>query len=52
MPMFFYLSGMGSTFFDLEKNNFKRFVLNKIERLYIPMFLAIPVLLIPRLYLS
>jgi hypothetical protein len=48
--MFFYISGIGSTFFDTEKNNYGIFVGGKVLRLLVPFILAIFVFLIPRLY--
>lgn len=52
MPLFFYIAGMSSTFYDSEKNGYLKFVKNKSVRLLLPLFGAILVLLIPRLYLS
>lgn len=52
MPMFFYISGMSSTFFNAEKNGYVAFVLGKVNRLLVPLFLAILTLLVPRLYFS
>jgi fucose 4-O-acetylase-like acetyltransferase len=48
--MFFYISGMGATFFDTEKNHFGIFVGGKVLRLLVPFIAAIFVFLIPRLY--
>jgi hypothetical protein len=50
IPMFFYISGIGATFFDTEKNNFGIFLGGKVFRLLVPFVLAIFVFLIPRLY--
>ena len=50
IPMFFYISGMGATFLDTEKNNYGIFVGGKILRLLVPFVVAIFVFLIPRLY--
>ena len=52
MPMFFYISGMSSTFFNAEKHGYLSFVKGKANRLLVPLFLAILTLLVPRLYLS
>jgi surface polysaccharide O-acyltransferase-like enzyme len=52
MPMFFYISGMSSTFFNAEKHGYLSFVKGKVNRLLIPLFLAILTLLVPRLYFS
>jgi hypothetical protein len=52
MPMFFYISGMSSTFFNAEKHGFYIFLKGKINRLIIPLFLSIIFFLVPRLYLS
>jgi len=48
--MFFYISGIGATFFDTEKNHFGIFVGGKVLRLLVPFVIAIFVFLIPRLY--
>jgi len=48
--MFFYISGIGATFFDTEKNHFGIFVGGKVLRLLVPFIVAIFVFLIPRLY--
>ena len=48
--MFFYISGIGSTFFDTEKKHFGIFVGDKVLRLLVPFVVAIFVFLIPRLY--
>ena len=48
--MFFYISGIGSTFFKTEEKNFGIFVGDKVLRLLIPFVVAIFVFLIPRLY--
>jgi hypothetical protein len=50
IPMFFYISGIGSTFFKTEEKNFGIFVGDKVLRLLIPFVIAIFVFLIPRLY--
>mmetsp|Transcript_8457 Transcript_8457/g.14197 ORF Transcript_8457/g.14197 Transcript_8457/m.14197 type:complete len:240 (+) Transcript_8457:284-1003(+) len=52
MPLFFYISGIGASFFDTRKKGYLIFVSDKIQRLLLPMLLAILFLLIPRLYLS
>lgn len=48
--MFFYISGIGSTFFKTEEKNFGFFVGDKVLRLMVPFAVAIFVFLIPRLY--
>ena len=48
--MFFYLSGIGATFFRTEDKNFAIFVGEKALRLLVPFVVAIFVFLIPRLY--
>lgn len=48
--MFFYISGMGSTFFNTEGKGFGIFVYDKVLRLMVPFVLAIFIFLIPRLY--
>lgn len=48
--MFFYISGMGATFFNTEGKGFGYFVWGKITRLLIPFVIAVFIFLIPRLY--
>jgi fucose 4-O-acetylase-like acetyltransferase len=48
--MFFYISGIGATFFDTERKNYCWFVGSKVLRLLFPFIIAIFVFLIPRLY--
>lgn len=48
--MFFYISGIGSTFFRTEEKHFGIFVGEKALRLLVPFVIAIFVFLIPRLY--
>jgi len=48
--MFFYISGIGSTFFRTEDKNYGIFVGDKVLRLLVPFTLAIFIFLIPRLY--
>jgi len=48
--MFFYISGMGSTFFNTEGKGFGIFFGDKVLRLLVPFVLAIFIFLIPRLY--
>ena len=48
--MFFYISGIGSTFFNTEKNHYGIFVGGKVLRLLVPFVIGIFVFLIPRLY--
>lgn len=50
IPMFFYISGIGASFFDTEKNHYGIFIGNKIVRILIPFTIAIFAFLIPRLY--
>ena len=50
IPMFFYISGIGATFFDTEKKHYGVFVGGKVLRLLLPFVVAIFVFLIPRLY--
>lgn len=52
MPLFFYISGMSSTFFKTERDGFKIYVKSKVQRLLFPLALACLTLLMPRLYLS
>ena len=48
--MFFYISGMGATYFNTEGKGFFLFTWNKTLRLLVPFVIAIFVFLIPRLY--
>jgi|TARA_B110000305_G_scaffold58517_1_gene64803 fucose 4-O-acetylase-like acetyltransferase len=48
--MFFYISGIGATFFKTEEKNFGIFVGEKALRLLVPFIIGIFVFLIPRLY--
>lgn len=48
--MFFYIAGMGATFFNTEGKGFGNFVGNKTLRLIVPFVIAIFIFLIPRLY--
>jgi len=50
IPMFFYISGIGATFFKTEEKNFGIFVGEKALRLLIPFTVGIFAFLIPRLY--
>jgi len=50
IPMFFYISGMASTFFNTEGKGFALFLWEKVLRLVIPFVVAIFIFLIPRLY--
>ena len=53
IPMFFYISGMGTTFTNTERDlAFLRFLWGKILRIAIPFGIAIFVFLMPRLYLG
>ena len=50
--MFFYISGIGATFFKTEEKNFGIFLGEKSLRLLVPFVIAVFVFLIPRLYLG
>jgi peptidoglycan/LPS O-acetylase OafA/YrhL len=50
IPMFFYISGIGATFFNTEEKNFGIFVGEKSLRLLLPFIVGIFAFLIPRLY--
>jgi fucose 4-O-acetylase-like acetyltransferase len=50
MPLFFYISGIGSA--HVKDLAYSSFLASKIKRLVFPMIIAILFLLIPRLYLS
>ena len=50
IPMFFYISGMASTFFNTEGRGFSLFLADKTLRLVVPFVIAIFLFLIPRLY--
>jgi peptidoglycan/LPS O-acetylase OafA/YrhL len=53
IPMFFYISGIGTTYYKTEKKNaYCLFVWNKVTRIMFPFIVACFVFLIPRLYLG
>ena len=52
IPMFFYISGIGSTFFNTERKNYFIFIGEKMLRLLLPFVIGIFVFLMPRLYLG
>lgn len=52
MPLFFYISGLSSTFFKTERDGFVIYFKGKVMRLLVPMILACLTFLVPRLYLS
>ena len=52
IPLFFYISGMSSSFFNSKKNDYRAYLVAKVKRLLVPLVLSIVFLLIPRLYLS
>lgn len=51
IPMFFYISGIATTFFNTEKHGFLVFLKSKVLRLLGPLVICIFVFLIPRHYL-
>ena len=50
--MFFYISGMASTFFNSEGKGFGWFMWDKFLRLMLPFIIAIFIFLMPRLYMG
>ena len=52
IPMFFYISGIGTTFYNTEKKGFLLFLKSKVLRILIPFVASIFLFLIPRLYFS
>lgn len=52
IPIFFYISGMATTFWNSEKKHFGQYVYQKFLRLLVPFFIAIPTILIPRLMMA
>ena len=51
--MFFYISGIGTTYYKTEKKNaYCLFVWNKVTRIMFPFIVACFAFLIPRLYLG
>lgn len=50
IPMFFYISGMASTFYNTEGKGFGLFLGDKTLRLLVPFVLALFIFLMPRLY--
>ena len=52
MPIFFYISGMSAVFFNFDRPKpFMRFFIGKINRLIVPLILAVFFLLMPYLYI-
>jgi hypothetical protein len=52
IPSFFYLSGNAMTFFKTQEKGFFKYLWGKMTSLIFPLCLAIPILLIPRLYIG
>ena len=53
IPMFFYISGMISSFFRTEKPmSWFRFTWSKCTRIFFPFLVAIPLFLIPSLWMQ
>ena len=53
IPMFFYISGYGASFFKTEKpNSWFRFTWGKCTRIFFPFLVAIPLFLIPSLWMQ
>jgi surface polysaccharide O-acyltransferase-like enzyme len=50
IPMFFYISGIASSYFNTEGRGFTLFFVDKVLRLILPFFAAIFIFLVPRLY--
>ena len=50
IPMFFYISGIGASFFDTEAKHYGIFLGGKVLRILVPFTIAIFIFLIPRLY--
>ena len=50
IPLFFYISGTASSFYDCEKKGYLRYIWQKTIRLMVPFFVAVPIFLLPRLY--
>lgn len=46
------MSGLGAVNYKTEKHGFITFFLSKLNRLMIPFFIAIPVILVPKLFIS
>jgi peptidoglycan/LPS O-acetylase OafA/YrhL len=52
IPIFFYISGMSLTYYDTQKKGFVVYLKSKFIRLIVPFFVALIVILVPRLYLA
>ena len=52
IPSFFYLSGNAMTFYKTQEKGFGKYFVGKITSLILPFILAIPILLVPRLYMG
>jgi hypothetical protein len=52
IPIFFYISGVGASHYNCEKHSFLSFLGSRVMRLLVPLLVAIPLFLMPRLYLT
>ena len=52
IPLFFYISGAATKFFNADKRGFLSFTWDKVKRLLLPAIVAIPIFLVPMLYLD
>jgi hypothetical protein len=52
IPIFFYISGLATTFWNSDTKYYNQYVFQKFMRLMIPLFIAIPTVLVPRLYFA
>jgi len=52
LPMFFYISGVATSFFDAQEEGFVKFFMNKCKRLLLSLLFAIFIFLMPRLYFA
>jgi peptidoglycan/LPS O-acetylase OafA/YrhL len=52
VPLFFYISGMVTNYYDTGRKGYVQFLKGKTLRLLVPFFIACFVILIPRLYLT
>jgi glucans biosynthesis protein C len=50
IPVFFYISGFSTTYYNTEKKSFCLFFKQRLLRLIIPYILGVLIILIPRLY--
>lgn len=51
IPIFFYISGQASSFYNTEKHGFAKFFRSKVLRLFLPFFVGLFIFVTPTHYL-